>query len=138
MLRCRKACCGSKLQARDRFYMNGESRLRKDFDMVGYLKKLRIANSLAHLTLSQFQKDLIPFFNTNVVTTENKKRIASSLKQGNIMNDDTQLTTDLSHIVKNSTKSKFDERMLDELLFEEDVIKLKGKGRPTQKRTSKS
>ncbi len=54
------------------------------------------------------------------------------------MNDDTQLTTDLSHIVKNSTKSKFDERMLDELLFEEDVIKLKGKGKSTSKRTSKS
>ena len=118
--------------------MNGEQRLKKDFDMVGYLKKLRIANSLAHLTLTQFQKDLIPFFNTNVVTTENKKRAFSSIKSNTALNEDSQMTKDLSHIVKNSTKSQVDRRMLDELLFEEDVIKLKGKGNRSSNRTSKA
>ena len=109
--------------------MNGEQRLKKDFDMVGYLKKLRIGSSLAHLTLTKFQKDLIPFFNTNVITTEKKKKIASSLKEDSTINDDSKITKDLSHIVKNSVKSLFDQRMLNELLFEEDVINLKGKGR---------
>ena len=118
--------------------MNGEQRLKKDFDMVGYLKKLRIGSSLAHLTLSKFQKDLIPFFNTNVITTEKKKKIASSLKEDSTINDDSKITKDLSHIVKNSVKSLFDQRMLNELLFEEDVINLKGKGRSGSKRASKA
>lgn len=35
--------------------------------MVRYLKKIRIADSLANLTLSEFQKELIPYFNKNVL-----------------------------------------------------------------------
>lgn len=48
----------------------------------------------------------------------------SSFKSDTALNEDSQMTKDQSHIFKNSIKSQFDRRMLDELLFEEDVIKL--------------
>lgn len=52
---CSRTICKKKsINIKDTLYKVGIKKLHKEFDMVRYLKKIRIADSLAALTLSEF------------------------------------------------------------------------------------
>jgi len=47
-------------------------RFQKEMNVIHYLRRIRLSASLAHVTLSNFQKDLIPYFNENVLGKKDK------------------------------------------------------------------
>lgn len=51
--------------------MAGVKKLDREFDMIRYLKKIRIADSVSELTLNDFQRELIPYFDRNVLNPTN-------------------------------------------------------------------
>eukprot|EP00347_Sterkiella_histriomuscorum_P009308 403341701 len=97
---------------KETLYQIGVDKLSKEFDMVRYLKKIRIADSIAELTLSNFQRDLIPYFDRNILdlNQNHKFKTMKTMKSGNI-----DLTTSLKKIVRNSKKSIIDSKIIDNL-----------------------
>lgn len=72
---CRCMSKNYKQNINESFYNNGVKRLQKEFDMIRFLKNGRIADSLAYITLTQFQRDLIPYFNGNILQIRKKKKV---------------------------------------------------------------
>jgi len=56
--------------------------------MVRYLKKLRIADSLSHLLLNEFQRELIPYFDKNILSSDIRNTVK---KQKTLCGGDYQL-----------------------------------------------
>lgn len=72
---CRCMSKNYKQNINESFYNNGVKRLQKELDMIRFLKNGRIADSLAYITLTQFQRDLIPYFNGNILQIRKKKKV---------------------------------------------------------------
>eukprot|EP00347_Sterkiella_histriomuscorum_P018817 403344057 len=92
----------------------GVRKLQKEFDMVRHLKKIRVADSVAELTLSQFQRELIPFFDRNILNGHSNSGLRLNSKKS-ILNDDKELSTSLKQIVLDSRKSAIDQRIIGNL-----------------------
>eukprot|EP00347_Sterkiella_histriomuscorum_P017406 403349499 len=99
---------------KEMLYQIGVEKLSKEFDMVRHLKKIRVADSIAELTLSQFQRQLLPYFDRNILNVNAKSVV--DLKSKNLTLDaDKDLQTSLKKIIIDSKKSAIDQRIIDNL-----------------------
>ncbi|CDW83800.1 UNKNOWN [Stylonychia lemnae] len=97
---------------KDLLYKVGMSKLTKEFDIVRYLKKIRLATSLSELLLSDTQKELIPFFGQNVLTQFENKTKTNIYKKSKTLDDPDILHKSLKGVVRNSRKSQLDQKIL--------------------------
>eukprot|EP00347_Sterkiella_histriomuscorum_P006788 403351429 len=109
-------CCFRKRQnIKELLYQIGVEKLQKEFDMIRHLKKIRVADSVAELTLSQFQRELIPYFDRNILNGHTNS-ILKLKSKNSILNTDKELATSLKQIVLDSRKSAIDQRIIDNLV----------------------
>lgn len=66
-------------------YRQGVDKLEKEFDILRYLRKIRVANSVANLTLKKYQKMLIPFFDKNILKIQDQSTSESLLFSKNLL-----------------------------------------------------
>ena len=61
-------CLIKKRSREDLMISRGISLLSKEFDVVRFLKKARIAEALGVISLTTFERELIPYLNGNLLT----------------------------------------------------------------------
>eukprot|EP00347_Sterkiella_histriomuscorum_P007436 403348928 len=114
--------CKKRTNVKDQLYEVGLKKLSKEFDLIRYFKKLRISESIGELTLSEFQRNLIPYFERNVLKQQqinNFNKLKTSLS-GNFIND-SQTNNSIKKLVISSKKSKVDQKILECLGLQEQT-----------------
>ncbi len=81
--------------------------LDKRLDLMFYLKKLRTAETLTHLTLSKSHRKLIPYFNKNLLSLD------PSFKKKNEFIDEKK---EVKKLVRQAKESPLELNIVNELL----------------------
>ncbi|CDW87416.1 UNKNOWN [Stylonychia lemnae] len=129
---CYPGCCRLKPSFKDKLYEIGVQKLNKEFDMVRYLKKLRIADSLAHLLLSEFQRELIPYFDKNVLSIDDQQKLKKF--KSIVSGDPYVMDKSIKQIVRQSKKSILNAKILSMLSI--NVENLRDLEEPSKSRKS--
>eukprot|EP00347_Sterkiella_histriomuscorum_P010975 403374223 len=121
-----RLCCKTSFGLKEKLYQIGVQKLSQEFDMIRYLKKSRVATSVAELSMSEYQRNLIPYFNQNVLTNKAQNKpltTQSSLSTFSDINLNSQnhqqsLNTSIQQLVLKSRKSIIDRKIIQMLGFE--------------------
>eukprot|EP00347_Sterkiella_histriomuscorum_P001885 403370298 len=108
----------------------GIQHLLKEFDMIRFLKKARIADSLGQITLTKFQRDLIPYLNNNILTTRSniQKQNSNTLMRSSTMQYSTNLMNQanlpnqISQLFRDQKHAEQNQRLFENLVFEQEYI----------------
>jgi len=113
--------CLRKNSYQDFIVREGLTRFNKELNVFNYLKKLRLGVALGEVTLSNFQRELIPYFNSNVLGFKPTQLNTSlnSHKRYSILLNNPDSNDNLKQLVKISKHSVTDSRIIQCLLENE-------------------
>lgn len=104
--------------------------MESEFDMVRYLKKIRIARSVAKISLSDFQRKLIPYFKDHVLSSSSQQ-VNLKLKTLNFNKKNTlaqkteeELGRSMRSMLNQSHTSAIDAKILQSIGFLEGLHEL--------------
>eukprot|EP00347_Sterkiella_histriomuscorum_P007263 403349634 len=148
-----RACCPCKrrkLTLQEIILKEGVLHLQKELDIIRFFKKARIAESLGHLSLTKFQRDLIPYLNNNILSIENNdQKLSITTISGNkslssqptlrnqlslsnkasVFNrsqiiSQSEIGKEMRDLYINSQKNQKSKRLLQNLIFEDELKEL--------------
>eukprot|EP00347_Sterkiella_histriomuscorum_P005887 403354895 len=124
-------CCFKRPPSKQQSLIkSGIQHLLKEFDMIRFLKKARIADSLGQITLTKFQRDLIPYLNNNILTTRsNFSNLNSEINLPNQTMRNTSnivsqydLPNQIQLLFRENKPQEMNQRLFENLIFEQEYL----------------